>query len=155
MYPSKKYWSSHMVSINESDEIKDLEARKMMVDSGQAALRALLTMNGGASTVFLGFIGTALSGKIVTFEKALLFVPALEYFIAGVLLTVVAYGTIYLTNVCSAHRHYNYSWISGGTIKNLGNTLGALTIVIGCMAIGAFVGGSIKAISALNSIGTP
>ena len=73
-----------------------------VVSSGQAALRALLTINGGAIIAFLTFIGHLWEKDTLPPAKSVSFiVDALEILVVGTFLTVLAYGTIFLTNVLS------------------------------------------------------
>jgi len=124
------------------DKIPDADTRKMVVDSGQAALKALLLINGGATISFLTFIGTAIEQKLVTFGTSLLLVSALQCYIAGVVFTAAAYGFIYLTNVFSAYSR-----------TKIANVLAGLTIVFGLGALVSFCVGSVQAIDGFGEAG--
>jgi len=75
---------------------------RTVVESGQHALRALLTINGGAIIAFLTFIGHLWEkGHLPPPASVSLLVTALEILVVGTFLTVLAYGAIFLTNVLS------------------------------------------------------
>jgi len=83
-------------------EVDSEKKYETVVSSGQAALRALLTINGGAIIAFLTFIGHLWEkDRLPPAESVSLFVAALEILVVGTFLTVLAYGTIFLTNVLS------------------------------------------------------
>lgn len=69
-----------------------------VVSSGQSTLKALLTMNGGASVAFLAFIASAVERGGVSPDAGRMFVTAMQWFIMGTFMSVCAYGAIFLTN---------------------------------------------------------
>jgi len=81
-------------------DIKPEKKYDTVVSSGQSALNALLTMNGGASLAFLAFIGNALKEHVPIQNDEI--IHALQFFIAGTFMTVCAFGTIFLTNCFSS-----------------------------------------------------
>jgi len=112
-----------------------------VVSSGQSALRALLTLNGGAILAFLTFIGHLLEKRVVPREGVNGFVIALAMFIAGTFVAVLAYGVIFLTNV--------YSRIN---LLDRSERLFKATVILGFVSIGCFLGGSAQAIRTFWSI---
>jgi len=83
-------------------EVDSEKKYETVVSSGQAALRALLTINGGAIIAFLTFIGHLWEkDRLPPPASVGLIVIALEILVVGTFLTVLAYGTIFLTNVLS------------------------------------------------------
>jgi hypothetical protein len=90
-------------------ELSDVVREKKyetVVSNGQSALRALLTMNGGAIVVFLTFLGN-LWGKVALPSPSIrIFVGALLWFIAGIGCALVAYCFIFVSNCFSlVHLH--------------------------------------------------
>jgi|SRR3954452_15410053 len=76
-----------------------------VVESGQHALRALLTINGGAIIAFLTFVGHLWDkGGLPPKASVSLLAIALEILVIGTFLTVLAYGAIFLTNVLSRYE---------------------------------------------------
>src|SRR5258708_1421314 len=60
-----------------------------------------LTLNGGATVAFLAFIGHVMETGKMPVESGRVFVGAMQLFIYGAFLAVLAYGTIFLTNCLS------------------------------------------------------
>lgn len=112
-----------------------------VVSSGQSALRALLTMNGGAIVVFLTFLGHAWDKGAVQHQSLSLFVTALSFFIAGVFFALLSYGSIFVTNCLSSE-----DWP-----KSANGAFG-VTIACGLASIVCFFGGSWRAIDAFRSV---
>lgn len=71
-----------------------------VVTSGQAALRALMTLNGGATIALLTFIGHLAETKLKP-ESTAAFGGALSSFVYATFFAVLGYGTIFLTNTVS------------------------------------------------------
>lgn len=112
-----------------------------VVSSGQSALRALLTLNGGAILAFLAFIGHLLEKRVVPREGVHGFVIALALYVGGTFLTVLAYGIIFLTNV--------YSRIN---LLDRSDRFFKATVTLGFTAIAFFLAGSVQAIRTFWSI---
>ena len=112
-----------------------------VVSSGQSALRALLTLNGGAILAFLTFIGHLLEKRVVPREGVHGFVVALAMFIVGTFLVVLAYGIIFLTNVYSRINLFERS-----------DRLFKTTVILGFASIACFLCGSVQAIRTFWSI---
>src|SRR5437868_1108976 len=82
-----------------------------LVTSGQAALRALMTLNGGATIAFLTFIGhfgeKSPDASHASWLASLppgsgpAFICALQLFVYGTFCAVLGYGIIFLTNTLS------------------------------------------------------
>ena len=106
-----------MPSMKEPGQDDFLRTYKTVVSSGQSALRAFLTLNGGATLAFLAFIGHALETGKMPFESGRIFIGAMQLFIFGTFLGVLAYGTIFLTN-CLSHvgRRRSSDWMFGVTL---------------------------------------
>ncbi|HEV7428225.1 MAG TPA: hypothetical protein VGQ46_17850 [Thermoanaerobaculia bacterium] len=86
----------------ETTEVGHEKKYETVVSSGQSALKALLTMNGGAIIAFLTFIGHLWEkDRLPPPDSVSLFVTALKILVVGTFLTVLAHGTIFLTNVLS------------------------------------------------------
>jgi hypothetical protein len=138
-----------MVSeIEAPEEVNRLKKYETVVSSGQSALRALLTMNGGATIAFLTFIGHLIdkgealpTASVLPAASVPLFVGALQLFIYGTFLTVFAYGTIFLTNCLSSVK-----W------KKSSNWMFGVTVALGFAAIGCFLFGSWRAVDAFQSV---
>ena len=73
-----------------------LEMFKSVIAAGQNSMRAAMLMHGGASVALLAFIG-----NLAVNADTLLLVPSfggiLPWYLGGLLLVVIAYGTTYLT----------------------------------------------------------
>src|SRR5262249_40573800 len=94
-----------------TSEISVLRKYETVLSSGQAALRALMTLNGGATIAFLTFIGHLTEKGGVPKESAGAFIDALQYFVCGTAFAVLGYGTIFLTNTSSyAETKYLWKW---------------------------------------------
>jgi hypothetical protein len=122
-------------------EIKHEKKYDTVVSSGQSALKALLTMNGGASLAFLAFVGNALKEHVPIQHNGLVY--ALQFFIAGTFMTVCAFGTIFLTNCFSS-----VGW------RRTSNAMFALTLFCGFASLGCFVWASGSAIRGFAALPT-
>jgi len=122
-------------------EVDHEKKYETVVNSGQAAGRALLTMNGGGTVAFLTFIGHLWDKGMMSSASFRLFGAALQCFIAGTFITVFAYGLIFLAN-CASFRGY---------LKTT-NSMFVLTVLFGFVAMACFVAGSVRAIEAFQSV---
>jgi hypothetical protein len=111
-----------------------------VVSSGQSALRALLTLNGGATIAFLTFIGHLWDKGTLSSESSHLFVAALQMFIYGTLSVVLAYGTIFLTNCLSS-----VEW------KKSASAMFGVTVLFGFTSVGCFLTASWRAVEGLQA----
>lgn len=119
------------------DQVKKYDT---VVSSGQSALRALLTLNGGATIAFLTFIGHFRDRGTLSSESSHLFVAALQMFIYGTLLVILAYGTIFLTNcLSSVEWHKSASAMFG------------VTVLLGFISVGCFLAASWRAVEGLQA----
>lgn len=94
----------------------DAEVTKytVVVNSGQATLKALMTLNGGATVAFLAFMGHLLEkGEPAANLHVLL--GALPYLIGGTFCAVLGYGLIFLTGCCSLARWHTASNVMFGS----------------------------------------
>src|SRR3954452_10280363 len=106
-----------MVSeIEAPEEVNRLKKYETVVSSGQSALRALLTMNGGATIAFLTFIGHLWDKGTLTSASVHPFVGALKLFIWGTFFAVLGYGLIFLTNCFSYIAHKKWAKLVSNAI---------------------------------------
>jgi hypothetical protein len=110
-----------------------LEVFKTVIQSGQAALRTALVINGGAAVALLAFIGNLWSqlSQPGTTPSAVAVIADLARsmlsFTGGVWLAAIATGTTYLTQLAyQDDRETTAKWLRG------------LTIVLVVAALGAF-----------------
>lgn len=124
---------------------KEVDAEKKyetVVTSGQHALRALLTINGGAIIAFLTFIGHLWDKtNLPPAASVLIIVDALKFLVFGTFLTVLAYGTIFLTNVLSRLERTKWS-----------DRMFGLTLLLGFGSAGCFIWASLRAIAFFLSV---
>jgi len=106
-----------------------------VVSSGQSALTAFLTLNGGASVAFLAFIGHAMETGKLPVDSGRVFVGAMQIFIYGTFLAVLAYGTIFLTNCLS-----RIGW------QRAANLMFGVTLLCGLASLGCFLSASWQAV---------
>jgi hypothetical protein len=118
-----------------------------VVSSGQSALRALLTLNGGATIAFLTFIGHLWEADTLSSESSHLFVAALKMFIYGTFLGVLAYGTIFLTNCLSSIEHPKLA--KSADIASY--AMFVITVLLGFTSIGCFLAASRHAVEGLQT----
>ena len=124
-----------MTTVEEKRDVGFATKRETVVNSGQAALRALLTLNGGATIAFLTFLGHLWERGALPSNGGDAFVDALKLFIYGSFLAVLAYGTIFLTNCLSSVDWEKTSlWMFG------------ITVALGFASIGCFLAASWQAV---------
>ena len=113
-----------------------------VVTSGQHALRALLTINGGAIIAFLTFIGHLWDkDKLPPARSVSIVVTALEILVVGTFLTVLAYGAIFLTNVLSRIERTKAS-----------DRMFVVTLVLGFLSAVCFLVASLYAVNFFLSV---
>ena len=123
------------------EEVSPERKYQTVVESGQHALRALLTINGGAIIAFLTFIGHhSENGHLLPAESGLLF-AALKLLVVATFLTVLAYGAIFLTNVLSRLERKRWSDVMFG-----------LTLVLGFASAICFLLASLRAVDFFLSV---
>jgi len=126
-------------------EVDSEKKYETVVSSGQHALRALLTINGGAIIAFLTFIGHLWEkDRLPPAKSVSLVVTALEILVVGTFLTVLAYGTIFLTNVLSRIERTKAS-----------DRMFVVTLVLGFLSAGCFLVASLFAVSFFLSVSQP
>jgi hypothetical protein len=124
------------------EEVASEKKYETVVSSGQAALRALLTINGGAIIAFLTFIGHLWEkDRLPPEESVRLFVIALNILVVGTFLTVLAYGTIFLTNVLSRIERTKAS-----------DRMFVVTLVVGFLSATCFLVASLFAVNFFLSV---
>ena len=121
-------------------QIDPVKKYDTVVSSGQSALRALLTLAGGATIAFLTFIGHLWEKGTLSSESSHLFVDALQMFIYGTLLVVLAYGTIFLTNCLSSVEWHKSA-----------NAMFGVTVLLGFTSVGCFLAASWRAVEGLQA----
>jgi hypothetical protein len=102
------------MSTGNAEEITRLNRYTIIVNSGQATLKALMTLNGGATIAFLAFMGH-LWEKGGPSANLHVLLGALPYLIGGTFCTVLGYGLIFLTGCCSFvgwYRASNFLFLS-------------------------------------------
>ena len=113
-----------------------------VVSGGQAALKALLTLNGAAAIAFLGFMGVAL--QRIKMDPSVLdyFIEALWGFILGAFAAVLSAGAIFVTT-CFSYVEWNKT----------SNAFFGVTCAIGIVAFGCFIYGGVKATEGFRQAG--
>jgi hypothetical protein len=124
-----------MASMKEPRQVDLLKKYDTVVSSGQSALRAFLTLNGGATVAFLAFIGHVMETGKMPVASGRIFVGAMQLFIYGTFLAVLAYGTIFLTNCLS-----QIDW------RRSSNWMFGVTLLCGFASLGCFLVASWQAI---------
>ena len=122
-------------------EVGHVKKYETVVTSGQAALKALLTLNGGATIAFLTFIGHLWDKGTLPPASVDLFVGALKFFIYGTFVTVLAYGTIFLTNCLSSRAWHKVS-----------DCMFGVTVLCGAASLVYFFLASVRAVDAFQSV---
>jgi hypothetical protein len=123
----------------ETDEIERLERYKTIVNAGQATLRALMTLSGGATLAFLAFIGHLLEKGTPQTANVHVLLGALPYLIFATFYAVLGYGLIFLSNCASYIRWHRTS-----------NVMFGATILSGVASIGCFLVASVRAVNAFE-----
>ena len=136
----RKVSASSEPSEDAPEEVGHEEKYKTVVSSGHSALRALLTMNGGAIILSLTFLDHVWKEKIPA-QTMGIFVIALSWYIGGIFAALLSYGSIFVTNCFSSVK-----W------RKSSNAAFVVTIICGLSSLGAFVSGSWNAIGAFRSV---
>ena len=115
---------------------------------GQAAMKAALLINGGASVAILAFIGTAMNNSTESFLLLKLCFSMLM-FIAGVLSGAFAFGVTYLAGLADS----NDSGIAQSNKKpfNWWPILNTIAIILVIIAYILFIMGSLNAYCAFTN----
>jgi hypothetical protein len=104
------------------------------VNSGNLALRTVLTINGGSALAVLAFIGNALVKSDSNLAPKLLHVTeTLVWFAGGVVIVSVAMGFAYFTNYAMASASRGWSIAA--------NIFQIITIVLAFTSVGFFLYG--------------
>jgi len=119
-----------------------LEMFKSVIVSGQNSLKACMLMHAGACIALLAFIGNLASSA-----DTRLFIPQLAgvmlWFVIGVLVVSIAYGTTYLTQHCYQHNEEG-KW---------GVRWQVTSIVFAILSYLLFLGGSLQVYQAMVGLG--
>jgi len=137
-----------MSLIEAPEEVTPLEKYKTVVTSGQSALKALLTMNGGATIAFLTFMGHLWDKGTLTPKSVSPFVGALQLFIWGTFAAVLAYGLIFFTNCVSYAGYKKWS-------NKVANVIFAVTVLAGIASVVCFLLASGSAVHAFQTVPAP
>jgi hypothetical protein len=130
-----------MAAIETATQITELTKYATVVTSGQSALLALFTLNGGATIAFLTFMGHLWEKVGISAESSRVLIKALKLFVHGAFLAVLAYGTIFLTN-CLSSVHWDKS----------ANVMFGITVLCGFVSLGCFLAASWRAVAGFNAI---
>ena len=126
------------------EEVGRVKKYETVVTSGQSALRALLTMNGGAVIVFLTLLGHVWDkGKVLPPRSMDVLVAALVWWIAGIFSALLSYGSIFVTNCFSS-----IGW------KRSSNAAFVVTLLSGISSLACFLIGSLRAVAAFQLMTT-
>jgi|GEM_PF-3542791 len=123
-------------------EVDPEKKYQTVVESGQHALRALLTINGGAIIAFLTFLGHLWDkDQLPPAQSVHSLVVALYLLVVGTFLTVLAYGAIFITNVLSRYER------TKGSDRMFG-----VTLVFGLLSAFCFLIASLFAVNFFVSV---
>lgn len=126
-----------------------VKGNEAAVALSQAALKALLLLNGGAAVAMLGFVASIASNRSGTRLDMQAVLWALQSFSAGASLAVLATGVAYVVmylqvsvvksfQITSRPPFYKSS--SNTDLLNVAcNSFHIVAVMISCMALGAFV----------------
>jgi hypothetical protein len=131
--------------VEDSDEVAKEKKYDTIVSSGQSALRALLTINGGSVVVFLTFMGHLLDKGSVGPETMREFVVAFGFFLGAIAMTLMSYGAIFLTNCFSSQIPKDKKW------EKVSDRTFYVTVAFGLVALLSFIAGGVTAIMAFAS----
>jgi len=113
-------------------EVSLVKKYETVVTTGMLALRALMTLNGGATIAFLTFIGHLGESGSLSPNSTNEFAGGLQDFAYGTFAAVLGYGTIFLTNTCSyAESKHGWKWKPS-------NWLFLVPILCGIVSLGCF-----------------
>ena len=113
-------------------EVSLVKKYETVVTTGMLALRALMTLNGGATIAFLTFIGHLGESRSLSPNSTNEFAGGLQDFAYGTFWAVLGYGTIFLTNTFSyAESKHGWKW-------KLSNWLFLVPILCGIVSLGWF-----------------
>lgn len=133
-----------MKTVEPTKTIDPVKKYDTVVSSGQSALKALLTLNGGATIAFLTFLGQLWQKSPTLIPKygSVLF-DALLLFVWSTFLGVLAYGLIFLTNCLSSKDWENWTSAFFG-----------FTVLVGFASVTCFLAASLRAVEGFRSVTT-
>ena len=132
--------------VEESGEVAHEKKYDTIVSSGQSALRALLTINGGSVVVFLTFMGHLLDKGSVSPDTMREFVVAFGFFLGAIAMTLMSYGAIFLTNCFSSQIPKDKKKWETASDRTF-----YVTVAFGFLALLSFIAGGVTAIMAFAS----
>ena len=125
-------------------EVSRVKKYDTVVSSGQSALRALLTMNGGAIIVFLTLLGHVWDkGKVIPPQSMQVLVAALVWWIVGTFSALLSYSAIFVTNCFSTYNWHRSS-----------NAAFVMTALCGLSSLVCFLVGSLRAVDSFEVMTT-
>lgn len=127
---------------NPDTEITKAKKYDTVVKSGQATLKALLILDGGATIAFLVFMQNILQKPVVNIRTGSFFIEAMQWFIWGTFSAVLSFGAIFLTNCLSL-----VGW------NRASNAFFAVTLLIGLCSFGFFLYASAVAVKGFQLVG--
>ncbi|MEA2161892.1 MAG: hypothetical protein QOK37_19 [Thermoanaerobaculia bacterium] len=130
-----------MESVPMTEEVDLKTKHETVVSSGQAALRALFTLNGGATIAFLTFLGHLWDKSQLPLKGGDALVSALQLFIFGSFLAAFAYGAIFFTNCLSLVR-----WVRSRRL------MFGITVFLGFASMACFFAASWQAVHGFESV---
>ena len=122
-----------------------------VVSSGQAALKALMTLNGGATISFLTFIGHLGERGTLPVAGTGAFTSALLLFAWGTLSAVLGYGTIFLTNTLSLMAARK----PDPRMEKVSDWMFVVTLLCGAAAVVCFIFASRSAVAGFGAVSVP
>ncbi|HEV8432100.1 MAG TPA: hypothetical protein VGR95_01720 [Thermoanaerobaculia bacterium] len=129
--------------------VDPLKKYDTVVSSGQSALRALLTINAGATITVLTMVGHLWDSHALTRGSSEVFVAALQYYIWATFLALLAYGTIFFTNCLSSQEREGNDGHSAAWRRSA-NFMFGVTVVAGVMSAALFLVASRQAVEAFR-----
>lgn len=111
-----------------------LENFKSIVALGQAALKSIILINGGAAVALLAFLGHLVANGQLTNAPAPI-VESLYRFVLGVLFASVASGTTYASQ-------YFYGYTNSAWCQRIGIALHICTVILVTSSYGLFFAGA-------------
>ena len=117
---------------------------------GQAAMKAALLINGGASVAMLAFIGTAMNNDTNSLLLSKL-CSSMLMFIVGVLSVALAFGVTYLAGFKAASKTETDTDQSGKKTFKLWSILNNIAITLVVIGYLLFITGSLNAYCAFTN----
>jgi hypothetical protein len=136
--------------VDQNGKITPSKKYDTAVKSGQATLKALLILNGGATIAFLNFMQNVLQKPAVNQHAGEFFIAAMQWFIWGTFCAVLSFGTIFITNCLSL--------ISGNRTASVfyraSSVFFGVTLLVGLCSFGFFLYASTEAVRGFRVVGS-